>query len=451
MRITNSMMRTNSLWNINKNEELMNKYGIQLSTGKKIQKPSDDPIVAVRALKLRTNVKEIVQYKTNSQDAISWLGVTEQAMNNTTTLLKRARDLCVQGASDTFSPSDRANIIAELSELKEQFLSEANVNYAGRYIFSGFKTDKPVTLIKAQDTVNYEITESMSAKGIEKVSTVVESATPGQYEIKDSYRLRLGYGDIASNLTGTIGTLPNQLTVNLAMSSTDPDAYNPAVGTVNFLEDTGELVFNVDNVNGEDALGNPVTPVPTDFDIVYNKIDFQKGDLAPEQYYNCINTSAVPPIIYTKPKDEMVYQISYNQQVTVNSMGNEVFTADLARDFDEIINAVKSINDDDPEAKQSLQKDVLGNFFEGMLTKLDKHLNTIVREQAVIGSKINRLELTINRLDDDKVNFTELLSLNENVDMTEAVLNLKAQEIVYNASLAASSKLMQKTLMDFIN
>lgn len=441
MRITNSMMRTNSLWSINKNEELMSKYETQLSTGKKIQKPSDDPIVAVRALKFRTNVKEISQYKTNSEDAISWLGVSEQAMSNTTTLLKRARDLCVQGSSDVFSASDRNSIVAEINELKDQFLNEANVNYAGRYIFSGFKTDKPMTFIK-DNTLSYDITETFSNTEVETMPRVIGTT------IQDTYRIRLPYSGVDATTTPLPApqTVIAGFTVN-TIDSTDPNAYEPAAAnTVNFLKDTGELIFHPDNANGV----APALAIPNSFDFTFAKSNFVKGDLVPEQYFNCVNRSAVPVITYTKPKDEMKYQISYNQELTVNTMGNEVFTTDLARDFEEIISAVKDIKDDG-SIEQSLKKDILGDFFDGMLTKIDNHLNTIVREQAVMGSKINRLELTINRLDDDKVNFTELLSLNENVDMTEAVINLKAQEIVYNASLAAASKLMQKSLMDFIN
>lgn len=436
MRITNSMMRTNSLWSINRNEELMNMYETQLSTGKKIQKPSDNPIVAVRALKFRTNVKEIKQYKTNSEDAVSWLNVTEQAMKNSIDMLKRARDLCVQGSSDLFSSSDRSSIVAELEQLKSQILNEANVNYAGRYIFSGYKTDKPAALVADQNTDTYAIKEHFSTDSIETVQKVVETATPGMYEIQDVYRLRLGYSD----LDGVTAMVPpvdiGGLVIN-TIDSTATDAYEPAAGSVNFLKDTGELIFN----------SGDIASLPADFDFVYDKTKFVKGDLNPELFFDRIDTITGDTI--DKPNDKMIYQISYNQDIVVNSMGNSLFTSELVRDFEEIINAVKNIKDDGTD-QQALNKDILGDFFTGMLTKLDKHINTFVREEAVIGSKINRLELTINRLDDDKINFTELLSLNEDVDMTEAVLNLKAQEIVYNASLQSSMMLMQKSLMDFM-
>lgn len=437
MRITNSMMRSNSLWSINRNEELLSKYDLQLSTGKKIQKPSEDPIVAVRALKFRTNVKEISQYKTNSADAVSWLNVTEQAMKNSIDMLKRARDLCVQGSSDLFSSSDRKSIVAELEQLKSQFLNESNVNYAGRYIFSGYKTDKPAALIEDQNTTTYAIKENLSSEGIETIQKVVETATPGVYEIQDVNRIRLGYSDLDGITTMTPAVDIGGLTIN-TLDSTAASAYEPATGNVNFLKDTGELIFN----------SGDIATLPANFDFVYDKTNFVKGDLNPELFFDRVVDTTTGETI-PKPDDDMIYQISYNQDIVVNSMGNSLFTSELVRDFEEIIDAVKSIKDDETD-EEELNKDLLGDFFTGMLTKLDKHINTFVREESIIGSKVNRLELTINRLDDDKINFTELLSLNENVDMTEAVLNLKSQEIVYNASLQASMALMQQSLMDFM-
>ena len=59
MRITNRMMTNNMLGNINKNKLNVSRLEEQYSTGKKIQRPSEDPIVTVRALKLRTNLTEL--------------------------------------------------------------------------------------------------------------------------------------------------------------------------------------------------------------------------------------------------------------------------------------------------------------------------------------------------------------------------------------------------------
>jgi len=88
MRITNNMIVNNMINNIGKNLARMDKYQQMLATGKKITVPSDDPVVAARALKLRTDVAQIEQYKTNVQDAMSWLEITESAVANVVTYCK---------------------------------------------------------------------------------------------------------------------------------------------------------------------------------------------------------------------------------------------------------------------------------------------------------------------------------------------------------------------------
>lgn len=431
MRITNAMIRNSALWSINKNEELMNTYSTQLSTGKKIQKPSDDPIVAVRALKFRTSVAEIKQFKTNAEDANSWLSVNEQSLGNSTELLKRARDLCVQGASDVFSMSDRESIVNELDQIKIQLMNEGNVNYAGRYVFTGFKTDKPLVFTEPSTDV-YQITEQFKTDSVEKIPKIDGTA------IGEVSRIRLGYSGV-NNPPAAIGGL----TVTM-MQSTDLNAYKPAVDNVYMLADTGELIFNNDNVNGV----GPALPVPATFNFTYGKSSFAKGDLAPEHYFDCVNTTTGDT--YTKPDDAMLYQISINQDITINTMGNKIFTNDMARDFEEMVAAIRNIKDDG-SIEMSLQKDLLGDYFNKMITKTSDHLGVVLREQSIVGSKVNRLDLTINRLEDEKINFTELMSLNEDVDMTEAIMNLQAQEIVYKASMMSSSRLMQQSLLDFIS
>lgn len=432
MRITNGMIRNNVLWGINKNEQLMSNYEMQLSTGKKILKPSDNPIIAVRSLKFRTNVREISQYKTNSEDASSWLSVNEQAMQNTFDLMNRSRELCVQAASDVFATGEREKIIAELEQLKTQFLNEGNVNYAGRFVFSGFKTDKPLVFTE-DNSDTYEITEHFNVDDMDTTKKVIGN------DVREIHRIRLGYSGTSQPAAPTV--IPD-FTVN-AVNASDPLAYEPAVDTINFIQDTGELIFHSDNVNGIGA----AKPIPDPIDFMYEKAGFIKGDIVPEQYFDCNNITSGEA--FTWSRDKIKYQISYNQDIIVNTMGSDFITKDLVRDYEELINVVKNIKDDG-SVEQSLQEDVLGDFFGHMISNLDGHINNITRKESEVGSKMNRLSLTINRLADDNINFTELLSKNEDVDMHEAVLKLQAQETVYNAALMSSGKIMQQTLLDFM-
>ncbi len=82
MRMTNKIMRNNSAYNLNQNKILTDKLTNQMTTQSKIARPSDDPVVAIRALRLRSNVTAATQYNDrNAKDADQWLTVTADAMN----------------------------------------------------------------------------------------------------------------------------------------------------------------------------------------------------------------------------------------------------------------------------------------------------------------------------------------------------------------------------------
>ena len=166
MRITNNMLINNMVSYIGNNLTRMNNYQSQLATGKKIQVPSDDPVVAARALKLRTDVAEIDQYKKNVNDAQSWLDMTEDSIANIGDVLQRTRELTVQGANGTSAVEDTQKISEEVKQLRTQLIQLGNSTYAGRYLFSGYKTDKKLLdgttgkfVIDVQNTENikYEI------------------------------------------------------------------------------------------------------------------------------------------------------------------------------------------------------------------------------------------------------------------------------------------------------
>ena len=93
-------------------------------------------------MKLRTDLAEVNQYDRNVNDAISWVETTEGALGNIGDVLHRIRELTVQGASSQFVDDDIKKINEEIKQLKTQLVNIGNTTYAGRYIFSGFSTDK---------------------------------------------------------------------------------------------------------------------------------------------------------------------------------------------------------------------------------------------------------------------------------------------------------------------
>ena len=154
MRVTNGMIRNTTLNGLYNNMSTLNKTYAQMTTGKKIQTVSDDPIIAGRALKLTTSVLENTQYQSNTKEALSWMEVTEGALKNMNEILTTIRTKCVQGADGTLKDDDKAKVKTQIEELWGQLQEEANVTYAGRYVFSGYKTDKP---LMKDDGVNSEV------------------------------------------------------------------------------------------------------------------------------------------------------------------------------------------------------------------------------------------------------------------------------------------------------
>jgi flagellar hook-associated protein 3 FlgL len=120
----------------------------QLSTGKRLQRPSDDPIDVANTLKLQTKSKELTQFKKNINDSLGFMGVAETAMESMNTLLQRVRELAIQAASDTMSASERAYINQETSQLFRQCISLVNTQYKGDYIFKRCQTKIPPYLFE---------------------------------------------------------------------------------------------------------------------------------------------------------------------------------------------------------------------------------------------------------------------------------------------------------------
>lgn len=148
MRVTNGMIRNNMLNSLYTNMDRLDTLYNQMNTLKKVQRPSDDPIVTGRALKLKLNVLETEQHQNNVKEATAWMDVSQTAMSNITEIIKEIRTKCNQAATGTLKSEDREKVLADIRQLAEQLKEEANVSYAGRYVFSGYKTDQSVFLVK---------------------------------------------------------------------------------------------------------------------------------------------------------------------------------------------------------------------------------------------------------------------------------------------------------------
>jgi flagellar hook-associated protein 3 FlgL len=141
MRVTTLMSARAMVRDLNDNLSRVSDLQQRLSTGKQITKPSDDPYGTSRALALRGELGGLDQYTRNVDDGTGWLNTSDTALGQVSDVLGRVRELLVQGGNDTAGPAARSAMADEIDQLAESVKQEANVQYGGRYVFSGTATD----------------------------------------------------------------------------------------------------------------------------------------------------------------------------------------------------------------------------------------------------------------------------------------------------------------------
>lgn len=137
MRITNNMLSSQLLLNLNRNAQQMNNTQTQLATGRKINKPSDDPVGITYSLRYRAELSSNDQYQKNVDSAISWLEFNDTVMNQAGNVVQRLRELTVQASTGTNPQSALDSIKEEVKQLNEQLIDISNSKLNGKYVFNG--------------------------------------------------------------------------------------------------------------------------------------------------------------------------------------------------------------------------------------------------------------------------------------------------------------------------
>ncbi|MCL1632652.1 flagellar hook-associated protein FlgL [Sporolactobacillus sp. CPB3-1] len=297
MRVTQGMMSNNILQDISNGYSKISDYQNQLSTGKKISRPSQDPIVASMGVAYRTDVSHVEQYKRNVTSATKWLDSSDDALQQANDVLTKIRELTNEASNGTQTADERKAIATEVDQLTQQLVTLGNTKVGNQYIFSGSNSDQPLLTEEADGTIT---------------------------------------------------------------------------------------------ANAE-ALANP------DYSVAVND----------------------------------------GVQMTINVDPNTVFTEGLFNDLNNLKSDLESGTADESQ-------------ISGYLDTIDTHLTEIINAQADLGAKTNRVELISSRLDQQKTVATKVMSSNEDADYAETLVNLNQQQNVFNASLSVGARIIQTSLVDFL-
>lgn len=148
MRITNRMLATNFLGDMRRNLNNMQKLQSQLSSGKEIRKPSDNPFKVARSMQLNTDIQANKQYNENIKDTLNWLDATDTALDQVTNVFQRVRELMVSAGNAAYGSDEKKAIKDEINQKVEELSQILNTNFDGKYIFGGTKgTSKPMGVV----------------------------------------------------------------------------------------------------------------------------------------------------------------------------------------------------------------------------------------------------------------------------------------------------------------
>jgi len=211
MRVTQGMLTNNMLRNLSNSNSQMSKYMEQLSTGKKITRPSDDPVVAMKGMGYRTELVKVEQYQRNTTEIHNWMDNSDAALDKATSAIQRIRELAVQASNGTYTDEELADMSEEVKQLREELVGIANTNVNGKYIFNGTDTDTApviqnddgtVTYTFNQDAVNIEVSAGTTLQANVNGQDVF-GGEPGVFSAVDDFiaKLEAGDPDIDSSLS----------------------------------------------------------------------------------------------------------------------------------------------------------------------------------------------------------------------------------------------------------
>ena len=542
MRVTNKMIMNNASSNINSAKEFVNIRNKQMTSQKKIDKPSDDPVIAVRSLRLSTTLAQVTQYyDKNIPDASQWLSVTETALMNMVKLGQDCREIAVSGATGSVNTQDdRKTMLKQLQSLQQQLYAEGNADYAQRTVFTGYRTNQNLVFTEDELKTKYRIDQSFNieahmeehryysgnveipttkdellAPSLDPAKAISDTTETDYYRIRMNYNktemlnsIKITYGDgtvfdtITSNtdangdFDNTLGFTHSNTTDGFEVTvfetendwaNNDPDKVKKvASNEMVYIKETGELIFG-------EKVAAALKENKATVDIQYDKTGFEKGQLRPEHYYNCTklvdNTGATLTENNTYTKFDangdvihfdIEYTVAANQTITINTEASDVFDSSLQRDIDEMIDILQRVISASDKMDQltdmkretqyasdecqewldtwykAAQKefDFLNNsmqkLFDTELGKIDKYYAKMNLALTDLGCKKDSLDLTKTRVGDQQETVQDLQSKNDDIDLSQIIIDYTAAYTAYQASLTAAGKLGDSTLLNYI-
>ncbi len=271
MRVTNNMIANNTVFNMQRSISRLLDLQVQLSTGRQINKPSDDPIGVQRDLNYRTELAKNAQYQNNNQQALTWMQNYDSSLSDLKDLYSSANEIAIAMANGTYDDITREGSAEEIASILEQMVQLANNEQEGRFIYSGYRTDQKPLILSSngvvykgdQGQIDYQIeaksrmTVNLSGSDVflKPLSVLGEKSDLNAAVTNNTLLADLHGGEGIDLASGTFTFINENLginaTIDISGATTVGDLFDPATGINAQLAAAG--ITNVEIKLGEEG------------------------------------------------------------------------------------------------------------------------------------------------------------------------------------------------------
>lgn len=377
----------------------------QISTGKRVNYPSDDPIGADRILRHTQELDKIDQYVRNINDTNSLASSQDSLFDTMESVLMRVRDLAVRGNNEApLTQRDLDPIAQEVDQLIQMMWTQANQKFNGKYVLGGYETDK------VPFVMSNEIEYVASGLGAPTDTLTMPTNSTGR---------------ICKAITDTDSITDIQIYSGGTWNSVAvPITCDPANNTVT-VTGGGNTFNNGDRIR---LIFNKDVIVTYNGDMGEKEVEIAEGMNVKTTFVGASSQASQQTTVFgTQSEDERNARSVEAFQLLFDLRDN------LSKYDASKAGGVNIIND-------------LGQA----ITDIDAIRNRITDVRSELGGRVNRMDLAVNRHQSMKIENKQMLSNYEDVDMTEALSNLVLKQNIYQAALAAGASIIQTTLLDFL-
>jgi flagellar hook-associated protein 3 FlgL len=434
IRISTSMIFAQGVFNMQNATSALLKTQNQISAGRRLLTPADDPVAAARSLEVSQSQAITDQYARNTDSATASLGLSDNALAGVTTLIQNVKTLAVNAGDGALTQSDLSSIATALRSNYQQLLALSNsTDGNGQYLFSGFQGSTQPFAELSPGVVAYQGDQGQRLVQI-SASRQVQSSDAGSdiFQLIKTGNRTFTTTAVAGN-TGTGVVSPGTVTNAVAWNA----AGNPKDFTVKFFVD------------------NTVSPPVTTYDVVDNTTGnslLTGGASGAGPYLRTYTDAGTITLATQSPPDTNPTPFDYGATLSVSGQPatGDSFTVKTSTNQDIFTTLNDLITAVDNAQRTATGAADLSNALNTAQSNLNNSLDNILRVRASIGTRLNEVDAAKSSANDLSDQYASTLSGLRDLDYAKSISDLAQQQITLQAAQQSFAKVNGLSLFNFL-